>query len=536
MTQSFQSMVESIATTGPNEPYVSKDVFQNCMASVANNIIQLAQCVNQLTWGLNTGIQTLTDKLETSIETAKISHENNSKMSERLNRLDSNHTKICNNITELSDRVNSKDTMNSKNITMLFDKLDKLEKSNSQIQVNIKDISDRLGIVESNNTSTHQTTVELSAKVSRVCESVDNLQTSSSALMSKYQEQQCSIVSLTDNISTLQEKSVQYKVIPHSTPKPPPGLPNRGITNTPFVLPKPPPGFQTAFLPLQRAIDLAPENLCLQDIQSSTRISGEFSPFLSNGFTDTDLFEEVPVSQADRDGDADLPKVSVAPTRSITNSPSVFVSTEGIMSPVPSQSSLQSVHSCAAHQSDLSFQPVPMPANACQSLESHTNDSSHCDSGIVSMLEQTSLQSSPTKTLLSLSDNAMSSPNQMSHITCTILSELSQIKTGEECSNELVQVYTNTSHQTVVIESFNSRDRQLLSLSQSKPVLALGHTIMPLPDKSLSVCTIQSAVSPVNSFEQVIQSDGHRLYGRLHPVRRPWQLIYNTLRWLKPFK
>ena len=64
MTQSFQSMVESIATTNQTDHYVSKDLFQNCMASVAINIIQLTQSVNQLTWGLNTGIQTLSDKLE----------------------------------------------------------------------------------------------------------------------------------------------------------------------------------------------------------------------------------------------------------------------------------------------------------------------------------------------------------------------------------------------------------------------------------------------------------------------------------------
>ena len=83
MTQSFQSMVESIATTNPTDQYVSKDLHQNCMATVANNILELVKSVNQLTWGLNAGIQNLADKLEKSKETAKISHANNANMSQK---------------------------------------------------------------------------------------------------------------------------------------------------------------------------------------------------------------------------------------------------------------------------------------------------------------------------------------------------------------------------------------------------------------------------------------------------------------------
>ena len=64
MTQSFQLMVESIATTSPTDQYVTKDLYQNCMATVANNIIELVKSVNQLSWGLNAGLQNLADKLE----------------------------------------------------------------------------------------------------------------------------------------------------------------------------------------------------------------------------------------------------------------------------------------------------------------------------------------------------------------------------------------------------------------------------------------------------------------------------------------
>ena len=330
MTQSFQSMVESIATTNPTEHYVSKDLFQNCMASVANNIIELVQSVNQLTWGLNTGVQTLSDKLENSEKATQILHANDAKMSERIDKWDSNNTKVCNIIKELSNRIENMNTTNSQNITMLSNKLHKFEENNSSIKENIKDISDRLQIAELNSISLNKTTEALSEKVNQVCESVDNLHKSSATIMSNYQNQQTSIESLTNNFTSLQEKSAQ--VISHSTAKPPPGLPHRNISHTPFFTPKPPPGFHT-FMPLQRAIGLSPANLCLQNNQSGTITSGEFSPVLSNSITDTDLFEEVPVSQTDRDGNADLPQVSATPTKSFTVCLSNSVSTEESMSP-----------------------------------------------------------------------------------------------------------------------------------------------------------------------------------------------------------
>ena len=225
-----------------------------------------------------------------------------------------------------------------------------------------------------------------------------------------------------------------------------------------------------------------------------------------------------------------------------------------------------SFHSCAVNQSDHSFESVPVSSNACQSIESQSICSRPCDSGIVSILDQTSQQPSPTKTLLSLSENDISSSNQI-FTSIPSISELSQIKTGEVCSKEIVHVYTHTSsHHSIVVEHTENRGRNWSFLSLQSPILTIGHslpfphspslpciegsdnvssrsiveicgdTFTSLTDKALSGGTSQFAVSPVKSFEQVKQSDGHKEYGRLHPVRRPWKLMYHTLRWLKPFK
>ena len=172
MSQSFQSMVDSISTTNPADQYVSKDLFQTCMASFANNIIELTQSVNQLSWGLRTEVQTLSNKLDYLEETTQILHTSNAKLSDRINNCYSNGIKSLHSISKLSDRVENTEKINKQNVTMLFDKINKLETSNSNIQGNIKDISDRLHIAESNITTSHQThktTVELSDKISEVC-------------------------------------------------------------------------------------------------------------------------------------------------------------------------------------------------------------------------------------------------------------------------------------------------------------------------------------------------------------------------------
>ena len=563
ISQSFQSMVESIATTNPSEHFVSKDLFQNCMATVANNIIELGKSVNQLTWGVNAGIQTLTDKLENSEEATKVLQSNNTSMSERFNRWDTNHTILCNNIRELSDSISKRDKLNSQNITVLSDKLTKLEENNSRVESNIKDISDRLQNVELNHKSLHQTTVFLSDKVSKVCESVDNLQKSSSKILSNYQNQQDSIESLTNNVTSLQEKSSQ--VISHSTPKSPPGLPHRNISNAPFCIPKPPPGFHThAFMPLQREFFLSQADFCLEENQSGTTSSGEFSPVPFSSVSVTDICDEIPVSETDVDGNTDLSHVSVPPTNSCAVCPADSNTSEVIMSPISNKVSLQSAetkstsHSFAVNQSDTLFQSVLVLPNSCQSLVNHNTGSSLCDSGIASILDQTSHQPSPTNTLFTSPDKDRSIQTQIiSHITST--SGVSQVKTGEECSKQTVNVYTcKSSHQSVFVEYADS------ALSQPAPLFTSGHSeplthspSLPciegsknvssqltvevcgdtsLTDKALSGGTSQFAVSPLKSFEQVRQSEGHREYGRQHPVRRPWKLMYHTLRWLKPFK
>ena len=568
MTQSFQSMVESIATTNPTDQYVSKDLHQNCMATVANNILEVVKSVNQLTWGLNAGLQNHADKLEKSEETAKISHANNAKISQQIDRLDLNNIKVCNNIRELSEKVENMDKTNRQNITMLSSRLHNLEESNSSIKDNIKNISDRLQITESDNKSLHQTTVFLSDKVSKVCETVDNPHKSSSTILSNYQNQQDSIECLTNNVTSLQEKSAQ--VICHSTPKPPPGILHRNISNTPFFTPKPPPGFHThAFMPLQREIFLSQADFCLEENQSGTSSSGEISPVPLNSVRVTDFYNEVPVSETEMDGNADSSQVFATPTKSTTVCPADSMATKVIAPPVSNQVTLQSAetklsfHSCAVNQSDHSFESVPVSSNACQSIESHSICFSLCDSGIASILDQTSHQLSPTNTLFSSPDMDRSIQTQIiSHITS--MSGVSQVKTGEECSKQTVNVYTcNSSHQSVLVEYADS------TLSQHAPILTSGHsvpfphspslpciegsdkvssqstveicgdTFTSLTDKALSGDTSQFAVSPqspVKSFEQVRQSEGHKEYGRQHPVRRPWKLIYNTLRWLKPFK
>ena len=565
ISQSFQSMVESIATTNPSEHFVSKDLFQNCMATVANNIIELGKSVNQLTWGVNTGIQTLTDKLENSEEATKVLQSNNTSMLERFNRWDTNHTKLSNNIRELSDSISKMDKLNSQNITVLSDKLTKLEENNSRVESNIKDISDRLQNVELNHKALQQTTVFLSDKVSKVYESVDNLHKSSSTIMSNYQNQLAAIDSLTNIVTTLQEKSAQ--VISQSTPKPPPGLPHRNISNTPFFIPKPPPGFHAhAFMPLQREIFLSQADFCLEENQSGTTSSGEFSPVSFSSVPVTDICDEIPVSELDMAGNANSSQVFATPTKSTTVCPADSITTKVITPPVSNQVALQSAetkssfHNCAVNQSDHSFEPVPVSSNACQSIESHSICSSLCDSGIASLLDQTSHQLSPTNTLFTSPDKDRRIQTQIiSHITS--LSGVSQVKTGEECSKQTVNVHTYTcksSQQSVLVEYADS------TLSQHAPILISGHSV-PFPhspslpciegsknvssqltvevcgdtsltDKALSGGTSQFAVSPLKSFEQVRQSEGHREYGRQHPVRRPWKLMYHTLRWLKPFK
>ena len=284
--------------------------------------------------------------------------------------------------------------------------------------------------------------------MSKVYESADNLQKSSSTILSNYQNQQASIDSLTNIVTTLQEKSAQ--VISHSTPKPPPGLPHRNISNTPFFIPNPPLGFQShAFMPLQRELFLSHTDFCLEENQSGTTCSCEFSPVPLNSVRVTDFCNEIPVSEADMDGNADSSQVFATPTKSTTVCPADSVPTEVITPPVSDLITLQSAetkfisHSCAANQSDHSFASIPVSSNACQSFGSNSICSSPCDSGIVSILDQTSQQLSPTKTLLSSSENDISSSNQI-FTSIPSISELSQIKTrGSVQQRDRTCIYTH---------------------------------------------------------------------------------------------
>ena len=540
ITQSFQSVVETISTTNPTDQYVSKDLFQTCMASFANNIIELVQSVNQLSWKFNSGIQTLSNKLDSLEETTEILQTNYSNISEKITSMYSNNIKVLYSLKQLSDRVENTEKMNKQNITMLFEKIDQLEASNSKMQNNIKGILDRLQNAESEISGSHQTTVNLTKKVSEICGSVDDLHNYSSILLSNYKTQQCSIDSLTNDVTKLQDNSTQ--LISHSTPKPPPGIFHRNISNTQFFMPKTPPGFENVFMPHSYTTD--------QSTQFDIMTSGEISPPF-NSVGNTELGPETPVSHTDRDGTIDLPPVSAAPSKSITVSPTHSVTTEG--STVSNKISLQLSESkmpCTTNRSDDTPRSNPDVSHTCQSFDSY------CDSGIVSMLDQTSQLPPLVQTESSLSVKSNTNPNQsITHITPT--TESLHLKTEEESNKEFA--CSNVSPQSTLVESSDSTGKyvsqtltpdltspysspsNITSVEGQNPVISKPTLEMcGEASKSLTVVPCgyseQSAVSPVKSFEQVIQSEGHTEYGRLHPVRRPWKLMYLTLLWLKPFK
>ena len=532
ITQSFQSVVETISTTNPTDQYVSKDLFQTCMASFANNIIELTQSVNQLSWGLRTEVQTLSNKLDSLEGTTEILQTNYSNILEKITSLYSNNIKVLNSLKQLSDRVENTEKINKQNVTMLFDRINKLETSNSNIQGNIKDISDRLHIAESNITTSHQThktTVEWSDKISEVCYSVDELHNYSSMLLGSYKSQQASLESLKSTVNSLQEKSDQ--IISHSTPKPPPGIPHRNISHSPFFLPKTPPGFETIFTPHSSTLDMSQQ----LDIMKL----GNNSPSVKH-FEDTVLSPEMPVSQTDRDGAADSHQVSAAPSKSITVSHTDSVATQG-----PSVTNqitiLSSEAEIISHSNDSSNQSVDLshrvsvPSTSCQSV---------CDSGIVSILDETSQLPCPIHTDSSCSDEGKTNPDHFTQITPT--SEISQIETVDEGkgisisasqSGVMNSAYSTVNNITPILNP------GLTSPSSSNVTCVTSEPTVEGCGEAITVLTVvpcghseQSAGSPVKSFEQVVQSEGHTEYGKLHPVRRPWQLLYLTLRWLKPFK
>ena len=310
-TQSFQSMIDGISTT--TDQYVSKDLFQTCMASFANSFIQLSQNVNQLSWSFRSGIQTLSDNMSHLDAATQSLQTNNVTLADRL---DSNNSKIFNNLKHLSDRVEQTDINNKQNFKSLSGRFNKLEESSVSIQGNIKNISHKLNIAESKFSVSDKITEELTDKVSEVCESVDGLKECSSTLMSDYQHQQACIESLINDVAVLQQKSTQ--LILHSTPQPSPGFPHRTISNTPFVPPKTPPGFETVFTPLHSAMDLSSH--------LDTMKTDVISPVTS--VKDTDLGPVTQVSQTDKDGNADLRHMSAGLSRSITVSPSDPLSCE----------------------------------------------------------------------------------------------------------------------------------------------------------------------------------------------------------------
>ena len=332
-------------------------------------------------------------------------------------------------------------------------------------------------------------------------------------------------------------------MIIHSTPKPPPGIPHRSISNSPFFVPKLPPGFEIAATfhhSDDKTINVSPK--------PDTMKSGEISPSFSS-VSNTELGPLTPVSQTDKDSH----QFSAVPSKSITGSHTDSVATE--VSSVSSKITIQSLetgklsHSHdSSNQSVNTFHPMSVPSVSCQSV---TN---HCDSGIISMLDQTSQLLSPVHTHSSFFDKGIDVKENLGHhctqITSTGTSVSYQIETEKDSSNEI-----NTSSQSRKVNSSDSNNTTytsdltppLASLSNVTSVeeqhTVLNHTAEICRETFTALTGIvpcgyseQSAVSPVKLFDEVMQTEGHKEYGKLHPVRRPWQLIYNTLRWLKPFK
>ena len=558
LTQSFQSVVESISTTNPADQYVSKDLFQNTIASFANNIFELVKSVNRLSWGFNTGIQTLSVNLENLEETAKILHTNNTEISERMTKWDSNNTNVLKNIKQLSDRIEYTDTINKqqsnlllnrlnkleKSTSCIHDRLNKLEESSSCIQDSINNISDRLDNAESSISSSHKIISALSDNVLAISETVDNLDLCYSTLMSKCQSQQVCLENLTSDIEKLQKSN---HITLHSTPKPPPGITPRSVSNPPFFVPPPPPGFEIAST-LHHSHDCTIDS---QSLKPGTIKSGELSPF--DSVSATNMSQKMPVSKTDKDGTADLSHDSAAPAMSFTVSAADPDTTEMITPHVLDQISLQSTN-CTLNQSDSTSQSVTVIPNDCQSF------SNHHDSGIVSMVQfdQNLPMLSPVKTVPGLSEIDNCNSNQsFVHITSL------QTKTEGESSKEIVYACSASLHLSGVVKSSDIMHRTGMPILT--PCLTSPPSMLPsitsieeqnmvlseLSEPTLEICVDpvkaltenvpytglnQPADSSVKSFEQVIQSEGHTEYGRLHPVRRPWKLMYLTLRWLKPFK
>ena len=552
-TQSFQSMIDSISTT--TDQYVSKDLFQTCMASFANSFIQLSQNVNQLSWSFRSGIQTLSDQLSHLDEATQTLHTNNAKLSDRI---DSNNTNVLKNIKQLSDRIEYTDTINKqqsnlllnrlnkleKSTSCIHDRLNKLEESSSCIQDSINNISDRLDNAESSISSSHKIISALSDNVLAISETVDNLDLCYSTLMSKCQNQQVCLENLTSDIEKLQKSN---HITLHSTPKPPPGITPRSISNPPFFVPPPPPGFEIAST-LHHSHDCTIDS---QSLKPGTIKSGELSPF--DSVSATNMSQKMPVSKTDKDGTADLSHDSAAPAMSFTVSAADPDTTEMITPHVLDQITLQSTN-CTLNQSDSTSQSVTVIPNDCQSF------SNHHDSGIVSMVQfdQNLPMLSPVKTVPGLSEIDNCNSNQsFVHITSL------QTKTEGERSKEIVYACSASLHLSGVVKSSDIMHRT--GMPVLTPCLTSPPSMLPsitsieeqnmvlseLSEPTLEICVDpvkaltenvpytglnQPADSSVKSFEQVIQSEGHTEYGRLHPVRRPWKLMYLTLRWLKPFK
>ena len=245
-TQSFQTLVDSITTSGPAEHYVTKDLLQTYMVSVLNTMIQLVQNMNQLTWGFHTGIGKLSNSLESLEESNKL---------------------VCKNTTEMSDKIQTLENNNSymhDNIQKLAYKLNNIDLDSAHMHKNITELSHKKCQLQEHNT-------QLNNSLSLISGNVKELQKDTSTIMSNIQNQQEYIDNLADSVENLKEKTSS---VFNSTPKPPPGfLRSQIVPVIPFFASNSIPGFVIPVISQSHRLDISAD-MILQT-QHSEKCLGE---------------------------------------------------------------------------------------------------------------------------------------------------------------------------------------------------------------------------------------------------------------------
>ena len=557
ISESFHTMVENIATSNQAEYYVTKDLFQTCMASVSNTMIQLVPSVNQLTWGFYTGIGELSAKFENLEENNKSSCKNTAELSDEIQKLENNNSFLHKSIQKLSYKLGNvdSDSAHAYKITKeLCEKVNRSEESCTNIQSHTKGISIRLENTELTNTQLQEQKYKTIQKMSQleenssflkdnlssVCESVSGLETCAATIMSNIQNNKQYIENLLNSVDSLGSK--QSKVISHSIPKPPPGSSQYISPNSPFFIPHSAPGFVNPIIPPMHS-SLSPDPMGLHtqlnfinEVDESVQVLSDHSNVAAGTEFSGDWRESL-VSQ-DIDGSTGLSPAPLSDSKTdsftaVTSSPS-----QHEKQPALDLFKLQTLEAKMANSCPTSMKRSDPHLLSLQNLHCETTEISQpqfsfnsVDSGIKSMLNFTSQQHSWEETSSPyVNDNAIT--DKVFYLSEPLL-DSSQIKTEEECKQKPIynlshqhdrsqpadSAVTTVSHSFILTSGFKDFDAlQVLIRSILKFTSAQNTT-----DETLD----QSLDSPSNLFKQAKQSDGHIEYGRLHPVRRPWKIMYH---------